>query len=104
MQNVPADKATHNFKSPENWNEETDGPCFDLAIRPGVHGERKLHTWTSAWRPSQEDIAKLLLGGVIEVTLIGMQPPMQVNAVLPVSVSTEEKPHITINEEAHGLE
>jgi hypothetical protein len=104
MKNIPAEKATHRFGPPGNWEEKTDGTCDDLHVRAGAHGDRNLPTWTSAWQPTQEDIAKLLLGGEIEITLIGAQPPMQVNVVLPTNISkAEERPHITINEEAHGL-
>lgn len=104
MKNVPAHKATHKFGPPGNWDTEKDGECFDLHVRQGTHGERNLPTFTSAWRPTEEELAKLLLGGEIEVTLVGTQTPMQVNVVLPTdTVAPKERPHITINEDAHGL-
>lgn len=102
MKNVPADKATHKFGPPGNWDAEQDGECRDLHVRAGSHGDRKLVTWTSAWRPTQEEIAKMMLGGEIEITLIGTQPPMLVEVVLDAP-APDERPHVTINEEAHGL-
>ena len=101
MQNIPAKRATHKFGKPRNWDDEKDGECYALHVRAGTHGDRNLPTFTTAWRPSQEEIAKMLLGGEVEITLIGTQPPMRVDVILDAEVP--EKPTITINEDAHGL-
>jgi hypothetical protein len=93
--------ATHNFGAPSNWDEKLDGPCNALPIRAGVHGDRKLLTYTSAWRPTAEELAALIAGAVVEVELVGQQPPMIVRVVQ--YVPELERKTVTINEHAHGM-
>lgn len=118
--------ATHNYQAPENWNEETEGPCGDLQVRASTFGEREIIELTSTWKPTEFELAKLNAGGVIEVGLcLVNQPPMRVYVVDPVEPAlikyvapqaestlnddaeidvllNGEKPPITINEAAHG--
>lgn len=111
--------ATHNFQPPENWNPE-HGVCGDLQVRMDVFtgNEHGLIECFSTWKPSEEELALLNAGGVIEVGLCVLnQPVMSVNVVEPVEPAlikyvshegvAEDAPEtrpdaITINEDAHG--
>jgi len=65
----------HNFTYLGNASQN----IADLPVRVGQdeHGDRTIH---SAWRPSQEDIAKLLNGGVIELMVLGhSHPPVMIS-------------------------
>lgn len=100
MKSIQPIEATHNFKPPKNWEPEADGECGDLWIRLGSHGARDIPTFTSAWRPTVDELAALNAGGEIEITLVGSQPPMSVDVV---ASRASVRPHITINDEAIGL-
>jgi hypothetical protein len=104
--------ATHNFQAPENWDASTDGPCGDLQVRADCFGERDIVELVSTWRPSADELVRLLHGGVVEIGLcVTTQPPMRAYVVDPVEPALvpyvhaqDEKAAITINEEAHGHE
>jgi hypothetical protein len=108
--------ATNNFTPPENWDPRTDGHCGDLQVRRETFGERNIIECFSTWKPTPEEIAHIVAGGVIEIGLcIPKQPVTQVCVVNPVEpalvkyVAAQdehpellEKAPITINEKAHG--
>lgn len=107
--------ATHNFTAPANWDETTDGKCGDLQVRAELVGERQIVELFSTWKPTEDDIAHINRGGVVEIGICsGTQPAMQVGVVDPVEPAllkyvapqagevVERPPTITINEEAHG--
>lgn len=102
--------ATNNFQKPANWNDELDGACGDLQVRMQVHGERWLREMVSTWKPDASELAHLNRGGVIELMITSTNhPPVGLCVVDPVEpelvryvAPQDDKPPITINEEAHG--
>lgn len=106
---------TITYKPPENWDQQTDGPCGDLEVRVQTHGDNRLPELVSTWKPDAEDIKMLNKGAVIELYIVthGAQPPVGLAVVAPVEGFTAAEPeetpvglpesgHITINEDAHG--
>lgn len=64
------------MKAPENWNEAQLGPCHDMPVFIG-NG-----IVLSTWRPSEEEIALLVGGGSVLLTVAGTNmPPVQVEVV-----------------------
>lgn len=101
-------RATHDFAPPANWDHEKDGHCGSLWVRVGLLGERKLRTFTSAWKPTAEELRALNAGAAVEVEIVGTQPPMAVEVVPEYGTQDRqtvevEKASITINEDAHGF-
>jgi hypothetical protein len=72
--------ATRNFTKPRTWDESQDGSCGDLWVREDTYGRYAQKNF--AYRPSQEELAKLNAGGVIEVHIVSdMMPPVGVSVV-----------------------
>src|SRR5258708_5690937 len=97
--------ANKTFTKPKGWIDEIDGGCGDLEVRIEPFGAR-LVDFISTWKPSAEDLAHLNRGGVIELSVIGGQPPVAltvVDPVFPPGTTIGAGNIITINEEAHGL-
>lgn len=105
--------ATHLFEKPSNWDALADGAvCGDLQLRVETFGKGIVETF-STWKPSVEELALLNAGGVVEVSLCQAGvPAMSVQVVEPIAGAlrpyvnnegTEDRPHVTINEEAHGF-
>lgn len=64
------------LKAPAGWNEEMNGPCMDQAAFVGNHRV------VTVWRPDQEEIALLVGGGVLVLTLVTESaPPTQVRVL-----------------------
>jgi hypothetical protein len=67
--------ATNVLGAPQDWSKAQQGPCGSLAIRrekttagPGM---------TSAWFPTAEEIARMIEGAPIYLTIIGdIHPPV----------------------------
>lgn len=99
--------ATHNYAAPSYWNAETDGECGILEVRVDAWGERKLPQCVSTWKPTAEELVQLLHGGVIELAIIGDQPPVMLTVVEPVhTVHVPDRigtKTVAINEEGHGF-
>ena len=114
--------ATNTYQAPENWDEAKYGPCLELQVRRDVFGgnEVGLIECFSTWKPSEQELAHLKRGGVIEVGLTVVdQPAMRINVVDPVEPAlrkylpaqagdaaefdTAEFDTITINEDGHGI-
>lgn len=99
--------AQYNFQKPENWDDEKDGPCGDLQVRKDLYGSRGIVQCVSTWKPTPEELCMLNAGGVVELAICALdQPPCAVYAVMPVEPADvrviDNRPAITINEEAHG--
>lgn len=93
--------ANRNFHAPENWDTELDGPCGVLEVRVTEdYGKRNLVNCVSTWKPDADELAHLARGGVIELSIIGAQPPVVLYVVDPMP--EPQSPPITINEHAHG--
>ncbi len=69
--------ATKVYKAPENWDAERDGPCVDLYVRVEA-GEMKHHPSKcySTWKPTAEEIVKLMAGAEVTLVVVGGQPPV----------------------------
>jgi hypothetical protein len=105
MQNVKTRNSTHNFQKPANWDTEKFGECGDLLVRAQT-GEGDVVQLVSTWKPSAAELAHLNRGGVIEMLLCTVsQPPCTLYVVDPVEARfvIDDKPALTINEEAHGF-
>lgn len=73
---------THLLGKPPNWKEER-GPCGTLPVRVEVHaGVPEFHSY---WLPNEVELANLLAGQAIRLTIIGNSHP-------PVSVAVEGVP------------
>jgi hypothetical protein len=72
------------FVKPKGWNDELDGDCGDLEVRIQPFGKRLIE-FVSTWKPSAEEIAHIVRGGVIELFIVGSQPPVGLLVVDPVS-------------------
>lgn len=60
--------------APSDWDENTDGECVALPIHQnGVY----MHSF---WQPSEQDIANILAGVPIRLTIVGgAHPPVAIN-------------------------
>jgi hypothetical protein len=96
--------ATHELAAPKDWKSETDGECGTLHIRAGVLGDRRLLTYTSAWRPTPEELRALNNGAAVEIELVGSQPPMRVDVVGEYGGHDRaERKTVTLNDGVIGL-
>lgn len=109
MQSTRTRDATANFTPPKNWDAERDGPCFDLQVR--VEPYSVYNQFTSTWKPSAQDIAHIIAGGVIELHMVGTMCPVALEVVDPVDVVTidehrfeAKRPSVVINEHGHGFD
>lgn len=66
--------ATNSFVKPEGWTEVEDGRCGVLSVRVDQHGRRKYHV--STWEPTKEELDALNRGACVELTCVGLQPPV----------------------------
>lgn len=64
---------THVFTAPEEWDEEANGRCTDLYAR--VQDDIS----SSAWKPSPEELRKLMQGGNVVVHVYTSQPAIAVS-------------------------
>lgn len=105
--------ATNNYQKPENWDDSKHGKCGDLQVRRDVFDgdEKGLIACVSTWKPTDEDLAHLNRGGVLEIGLyLVNQCVMYAEVVDPVEPALlkyvapqdDGRAPITINEEAHG--
>lgn len=73
---------TRNLGAPENWDEEHDGPCISLPIHDEVlDGIRFM---TTRYEFSPEDIANIVAGRPLELSIAGREHP-----VIRISVPPE---------------
>jgi hypothetical protein len=75
------DGATRNLGAPRDWDEQRQGRCGSLAVR---HEETTAGpAMTSAWFPTEEEIARLRAGAPVYLTVIGESHPPVAMAVGP---------------------
>lgn len=74
--------------APKNWNEEQHGECNSLpCVR--VMQPDGTHTYTSFWTPTPDELADLVVGGTVKLTLFSFtHPPVAVEVAKLVSSST----------------
>lgn len=76
MKPIQTRGATHNFNAPEGWDPARDGQCGVLSVRkvrPVVGGPEWHH---STWEPTPEERRLIAKGANIELTCVGVQPPV----------------------------
>lgn len=96
--------ATNNYLAPANWNAELDGECAVLEVRVEATPS-KLPVCISTWKPSREELIRLLKGDVIELHIVGDQPPVMLTVVEPVHPEPKpERASVVINEHGHGFD
>jgi len=66
--------AAWSYFEPEGWDPERDGRCGVLSVRQERIGRHVHHI--STWMPSPEECRRLAAGAVIELTCVGIQPPV----------------------------
>jgi len=61
--------------APRDWDEARDGKCIGLP----VHHDKEQGHWHSFWEPSQADLARLVAGMPIRLTVVGgAHPPVAI--------------------------
>lgn len=90
MQPVTFTDANARLAAPASWDDALDGPCGELSVRVLHNGDGASY-FESAWRPSRAEIGMLLLGGVIVLRTVGVQPPVSLS-VSPASTIEEPLP------------
>jgi hypothetical protein len=75
--------ATRDLGAPAGWDKDKDGPCGSLPIRDDSHGAYP--AMVSAWFPTPEEIAHVVAGAPIHLTVIGAGHP-------PVSLGVGKVP------------
>jgi hypothetical protein len=71
---------TTSYTKPEGWDDERDGPCGVLSVR--TEHTRLLKRHFSTWKPSAEELQRLVAGECVEICCVDVQPPLSV-AVAP---------------------
>lgn len=85
MRSVQIKDSAHNYGAPEHWDATRDGECGVLSVRVQEFGANKLRECVSAWRPTSEELALLVRGGVVILSIIGGQPPVMLTVEGPQS-------------------
>lgn len=71
------------YGKPADWNETTHGPCGSLPVRRVVEGAgpNAMLVMYSNWKPSDDELARLNAGAVVELCCCGVQPAVSVTVV-----------------------
>ena len=74
MNPIPLTDATRTMKAPSNWDAEEQGECGDLQIcDTELDG---LPIMISAWRPTEEELKKIVAGAPILLSIHGRNHPV----------------------------
>lgn len=73
MEPIKIADANRVFVAPKQWDEAKHGPCFDLPAR------QVGDTVATGWKPSPEELALLVAGGYVVLTIFGRQPPVSLH-------------------------
>jgi len=68
------------FQKPKDWDEAVDGRCYSLPVRCEEFGRRV--RLVSHWKPTGPELARLNAGAFVELSCIGIQPPVAVNVTM----------------------
>jgi len=96
MEPTRIDGANVVMQPPRGWDQERDGPCDELVVRvdygpdfdpanPDTAGVRPTSI-ASAWRPTQAELATLIDGGLVVLTIASAQQP-------PVILGVQARDH-----------
>ena len=78
------ENATRNLGAPAGWERETHGTCGGLPIRDELAaGDQPC--MTSAWTPTPDELARLVAGASIHLTVLGTAHP-------PVALAVGDSP------------
>ena len=66
--------ATRNLGAPADWDPEKDGTCDVLPVRDDPYGDGS-NRMISAWFPTMEEIAAMLRGAPIYLSIVGTAHP-----------------------------
>lgn len=69
--------ATRNLVAPKNWDPDEHGSCSGLWVRD------EEGTVASAWEPTPAELAKLVAGGHVVLTIVGGQPAVALGVEIP---------------------
>ncbi|CAN7611381.1 hypothetical protein LJR034_004684 [Caballeronia sp. LjRoot34] len=76
MQPIRTDACNTQLGAPRDWDESKDGECCALPI----HRDAARQVMHSFWQPSEQDIANIIAGVPIRLTVIGTgHPPVAIN-------------------------
>ena len=67
------------YSAPDGWDEAKHGKCGTLFVMKHMDGE--LPVCSSAWLPTEEELAHLNAGGPIILHIYGGQPAVKLEAV-----------------------
>jgi hypothetical protein len=84
------------YKAPKDWDESIHGPCADL------HTLEQNGTISSIWKPTEEELAILVAGGAIVLTLTSQyQPPVRLwtTPIEPI----EDEPAVAVEDEVEEV-
>lgn len=62
------------FGPPEGWDQARDGKCVVLPVKVESDGQNQ--SAVSYWKPSREELAALIAGAAVRLSIVGMQPPV----------------------------
>lgn len=74
---MPTGENIKDFGPPKGWDQEVDGPCGHLWVRVDKYERSNYHI--SHWRPSKTELDALNAGAVVELSCVGVQPPVSVH-------------------------
>lgn len=74
---IPIDRkdATHRLGAPANWDGDKDGPCGVLAVADVTY-ESGANAMESLWRPEPEEIAAIVAGNPVILSIVGNFHPV----------------------------
>lgn len=103
MKPISIEGANAHPGAPLGWDAEHDGPCGVLPVRVTYDGDRA-KTCDSAWVPSPEEIALLISGGSVRLTVAGWQVPvsLHVDPPLPICVLAKDRDSLLLWHSSHG--
>lgn len=67
---------TRTLGAPRNWDERSQGHCGELPILDTVHEESRMQVMMSEWKPTPQELRKLVAGGSLFLTISGTQHPV----------------------------
>ena len=76
---MPTGENITDFAPPQGWVDARDGVCYHLWVRVDKYDTINDHI--SHWRPNAEELAALNAGGVIQLSCLGLQPPVRLDIV-----------------------
>jgi hypothetical protein len=84
--------ATHEFQPPEQFDEAVyKAPCTSLSVRMEGGPASGRGTCESAWKPDAQELADLVVGGSVILSIAGHQPPVRLSVDPPLYLTPEQR-------------